>query len=125
MLFLEALAERQIQEAQQQGMFDDLPGSGKPLILEDDSQVPENLRMSYRILKMSGFLPEALQLRQDALSLKTLLAQATNADERSTYHAQLELIKSRLSHASLSAEFLYDVYYGEEVKGRLLGKGNP
>lgn len=124
MLFLEALVERQIQEAQQQGMFDDLPGSGKPLILEDDSQVPENLRMSYRILKMSGFLPEALQLRQDALSLKTLLAQATDADKRSTYHAQLELIKSRLSHASLSAEFLYDIHYGEEVKGRLLGKDN-
>ncbi|MBT0725631.1 DUF1992 domain-containing protein [Rosenbergiella sp. S61] len=123
MLFLEALVERQIQEAQQQGMFDDLPGSGKPLILEDDSQVPENLRMSYRILKMSGFLPEALQLRQDALSLKTLLAQATDADKRSTYHAQLELIKSRLSHASLSAEFLYDIHYGEEVKRKIIGKG--
>ncbi|WP_241603882.1 DnaJ family domain-containing protein [Rosenbergiella nectarea] len=122
MLFLDSLIERQIQEAQQQGQFDNLPGAGKPLVLDDDSQVPENLRMSYRILKMSGFLPEPLQLRQEAMTLQNLLDKATDADERSTYHAQLEFIKMKISQTGSSTRFLDDVAYGEEVRGKLLGK---
>ncbi|WP_241627512.1 DnaJ family domain-containing protein [Rosenbergiella epipactidis] len=122
MLFLDSIVERQLQEAQQQGKFDNLPGAGKPLLLDDDSQVPEDLRMSYRILKMSGFLPEALQLRQEALTLQTLLVNATNAEERSTYHAHLALIRLKISQAGLSTQFLEDDMYGKDVKGKLLGK---
>ncbi|WP_241581953.1 DnaJ family domain-containing protein [Rosenbergiella nectarea] len=122
MLFFDSLVERQIQEAQLRGKFDDLPGAGTPLVLDDDSQVPENLRMSYRILKMSGFLPEVLQLRQEAMTLQSLLDKATDADERSTYHAHLEFIKMKISQTGLSTRFLDDVAYGEEVRGKLLGK---
>jgi len=46
-----ALAEQRIREAQAQGMFDDLPGAGAPLNLDDDAMVPEELRAAYRILK--------------------------------------------------------------------------
>ncbi|MBT0722743.1 DUF1992 domain-containing protein [Rosenbergiella collisarenosi] len=122
MMFLDSLVERHINEAQQQGKFDNLPGAGKPLVLDDDSQVPENVRMSYRILKMSGFLPEALQLRQEAITLQNLLHTATDADECSTYHAHLELIKLKISQTGLSTRFLDDIAYGEEVRGKLLGK---
>lgn len=37
---LEHLIERRICEAQQRGEFDDLPGAGAPLELDDDSLVP-------------------------------------------------------------------------------------
>ena len=122
MIFLDSLVERQIQEAVQQGKFDNLPGVGKPLVLDDDSQIPEDLRMSYRILKMSGFLPDALQLRQEALTIQTLLFQATNAEERSSYYTHLERIKLKLTQAGLSTQFLGDRDYGEDVKEKLLDK---
>lgn len=50
--FIASLAERRIAEAREAGAFDNLPGYGKPLTLEDDSHIPPELRMSYRILKM-------------------------------------------------------------------------
>ena len=58
MLALELLAERKIAEAVSRGEFDALPGAGRPLDLEDDALVPEELRMAYRILKNAGFTPK-------------------------------------------------------------------
>jgi len=39
-----------------------LPGSGKPLDLEDDRLIPEELRLAHRILKNAGYLPKEIQL---------------------------------------------------------------
>ena len=44
MLLTDSLAEEQIQSAIRRGEFDDLPGRGQPLRLEDESAVPEELR---------------------------------------------------------------------------------
>jgi len=55
MLALELLAERKIAEAIERGEFDGLPGAGKPLHLDDDPLVPEELRMAYRILRNAGY----------------------------------------------------------------------
>lgn len=56
-----ALAERRIAEAIARGDFDNLPGAGKPLALEDDPLVPEELRIAYRLLRNAGFLPPELE----------------------------------------------------------------
>lgn len=50
-------AERHIQEALNKGELKNLKGEGQPLLLDDDSQVPPELRAGYRILKNSGYLP--------------------------------------------------------------------
>ena len=57
MLALEWIAERRIAEAVSQGELDDLPGTGKPLALDDDALVPGELRMAHRILKNAGLVP--------------------------------------------------------------------
>lgn len=54
-------AERHIQEALSKGELNNLQGEGKPLLLDDDSQVPPELRASYRILKNAGYLPPELR----------------------------------------------------------------
>jgi hypothetical protein len=41
---LTKIAEARIREAMERGEFDDLPGKGRPLVLEDLSRVPEDLR---------------------------------------------------------------------------------
>jgi len=61
MLALELMAERKIAEALARGEFERLPGEGRPLELEEDPLVPEDLRMAYRILKNAGYVPEEAQ----------------------------------------------------------------
>jgi len=45
------IAELRIRDAMEQGAFDDLPGAGKPLDLEEYFAVPEEMRMAYSVLK--------------------------------------------------------------------------
>jgi hypothetical protein len=54
---LEFIAERRISEAIENGELDDLPGAGRPLELDDDSLIPEDLRVANRILKNAGVAP--------------------------------------------------------------------
>ena len=56
MWLLDQWAERHILDAQTKGEFDNLPGSGEPLTLDDDSHVPAELRAGYRLLKNAGCL---------------------------------------------------------------------
>ena len=62
---IDLIAERRIEEAIANGELDDLPGAGKPLALDDDALIPEDLRMAYRILKNAGYAPE--EVRSPAL----------------------------------------------------------
>ena len=66
------VAERKIEEALAEGQFDNLPGMGKPLELEDCSHLPPDMRMAYTILKNSGYLEQAEPGK--AVSMKELLA---------------------------------------------------
>lgn len=56
-----AIVERRIAEAMARGEFDRLPGAGRPLALDDDPLVPEEMRVAYRILKNAGFVPPELE----------------------------------------------------------------
>ena len=55
---LDFLVEQKLAEAVSRGEFDNLPGAGRPLDLDDDKLVPEELRIAYRILKNAGYSPE-------------------------------------------------------------------
>lgn len=52
--------ESRIAQAHEQGEFDNLPGKGKPLQLDDDRLVPEEVRAAYKVLKNAGFVPPEL-----------------------------------------------------------------
>ncbi len=74
MICFQKIAERRILEAIREGALDDLPGAGQPLELEDDSHVPEDLRVAYKILKNAGFAPEEVALRKEIVQAEDLLA---------------------------------------------------
>jgi hypothetical protein len=85
------MAERRILEAMERGEFDDLPGKGKPLELEDDDpMVPEELRMAYRIMKNDGMLPPELELRKEILRLSDLLDAVRDEGERRARRRELD-----------------------------------
>jgi hypothetical protein len=74
-------AEARIRAAIEAGELENLPGRGKPLVFEDDSSVPADLRMGFRILKRANVLPEELELRKEVLTLDSLIAACENPDE--------------------------------------------
>jgi hypothetical protein len=96
---LALLAEQKIREAMERGEFDHLPGAGKPLSLEDDSMVPQELRAAYRILKNAGCLPPELELRKEIITLKSLLAAIEDEDGRRKKLRELEAKLLRLNLA--------------------------
>jgi hypothetical protein len=80
--FLKRIAEERIREAMERGEFDNLPNKGKPLNLDDDSLVPEDLRMAYRVLKNTGYLPPELELKKEIVSLRDLINTIDDDEKR-------------------------------------------
>jgi hypothetical protein len=59
-------------------------------------QLPEDLRVAYRILRNAGFVPPELEARREAADLRRLLAAATDDGERKHAAAKLALIEAAL-----------------------------
>ena len=76
------IAEERIKEAQRAGAFDNLPGKGKPLDLEDLSWVPEDLRIGYLVLKNAHVLPPEAELLKDIRTIEYLLKHVEDEGER-------------------------------------------
>ena len=74
MICFQKIAERRIIEAIREGAFDGLPGKGQPLKLEDDSNIPEDLRIAHKILKNANFVPPEVALRKEIANAEDLLA---------------------------------------------------
>ena len=76
----DSVLDQRIAAAQADGMFDNLPGAGKPQRFEDDSSIPEEDRVGYRILKNAGFAPPWIELqktiREEQAKLEAWLAHA-------------------------------------------------
>lgn len=56
--------EEQIREAVARGEFDNLPGTGKPLNLEDDALTGDKAA-AYRLLKQNGYAPPEIELLKE------------------------------------------------------------
>lgn len=115
------IAEERIREAQREGAFDNLPGKGKPLVLEDVSMVPEDLRMSYHILKNARVLPPEAELQKEIHSMQDLLKYLDDDGERKALAKEIEwkmvrfdLLKKR-SFSWKSSRF-----YGKKLVQRFL-----
>ena len=59
------IIEERIRAAQKKGVFENLEGSGKPLNLEDDRHIPEDLRLAHKILKNADCLPPEIELKKE------------------------------------------------------------
>ena len=92
------IAERKIEEAMAEGAFDNLPGLGKPLQLEDLSHMPPDMRMAYTILKNSGCLDENAERPGSMKELMTALP-----DERRVYGKmqRLNVMMARIRRAEI------------------------
>jgi hypothetical protein len=102
----ETLIEQRIREATARGEFDDLPGAGQPMQLDDDLLVPEEVRVAHRILKNAGYVPpEAHQISE----INQLIALAGRAElsaeegEAASRRLRALMIQMELSGRPLAA----------------------
>lgn len=116
MSFLDTLAEARIAAAIEAGEFANLPGEGRPLDLDDDPLVPEELRGAWRILKNAGFVPPEVEERRERVELGRLLATLADEPARKRAAARLALLELRREAAGGAAGLPAD------YRGALLAK---
>ena len=87
----ESLVERQIREAMEAGAFDDLPHSGKPLPLDDDSAAGD-WAMAHRMLRNAGMAPPWIESDKE---VRRLLAELDQVIERAPRTSSLSRGRER------------------------------
>ena len=91
-----SIAEQRIQKAQEEGAFAHLPGLGKPLLLEDESHIPEDLRMAYKVLRNAGFVPPELEERKEVSRLLDLLEKESDEQEQLQLMQKVQYLLQRI-----------------------------
>jgi hypothetical protein len=122
MLSLDLIAEQRIAEAMARGDFDDLPGQGEPLRLDDDPLVPEDLRVAYRILRNAGYVPPEVESLRAVSALEQLIDSTPDNEQRRSAILRLQLLRTQLerSRPGRSAATLRPHYHGR-ILARLRG----
>ena len=92
----EKLVEERIRKAQKEGAFDDLPGAGKPLPSED-MDIPEDIRLAYKVLKNADFIPPELELRKKIRSMQELLSGMPETGEKYKTLKKMNLLVMKLN----------------------------
>ena len=82
MSIFQKIVEKRIKKAREEGVFDDLPGQGEPLLIVDDSHIPEDLRLVHKILKNADCLPPELQLRKEIRQMEDMLENIPDEKEK-------------------------------------------
>ncbi|MCK5307534.1 MAG: DUF1992 domain-containing protein [Zetaproteobacteria bacterium] len=117
---VQSIVEERIRKAQEEGMFDNLPGKGKPLRLDDDSRIAPHLRASYRILRNAGILPPEMQLRKEISDLRQLLSEVQCETDASVLVREInEKILASNIMGGFSVSLEMDQIYSERVVERL------
>ncbi len=116
--FMTFQAERRIQAAQKEGAFDHLPGEGRPLELEDDSAVPGELRMAYKVLRNAGYLPPELADRKEINTILDLLEHCEEGAEKVRQMQKLDVILMRMKNRGKRSVAIdeHDPYYENVVR---------
>jgi hypothetical protein len=95
------LAENRIREAMADGHFENLPGAGQPLNLDDYFNTPEDLRMAYSILRNARCAPPEVELLNEIARLEQAVAAAADAPAR---QALQQALTSRQTHLAIMLE---------------------
>jgi NAD(P)H-dependent FMN reductase len=116
---IDLIAEDRIRQAIGRGEFQNLPGTGEPLALDDDLLVPAEVRVAYRVLKNAGFVPPAVALRKEISELESLVCAAP---EYATYRhalAKLSVLRLKLAASGDKSGLRLEARYFRQIVARL------
>ncbi len=94
---LRLIAERKITEAIKNGELACEGWKGRPLVFEDESGVPPDLRMAYKILKNADFLPPELEIKKEIAQLEDLIAATEDEHGKLRQLKKLNLLVFKLN----------------------------
>ena len=110
------IAEEKICEAQAKGEFDNLPGKGKPLNLDEDNHVPQELKIAYKILKNSGYIPPELEIQKEINTTLDLLKHCTDEREKYKKIQKLNLLITKMNMTrKMPVNLEQDQFYYEKI----------
>ncbi len=118
--FFARIAENRILEAIEAGHFDNLEGKGRPLKLDDDSHIPPELRMAYKILKNADCLPPELELRKEIVNLQDLVASMEDEAEKLKQMRRLNFLMLKMGMMRpISAQVVEHELYAPKILEKL------
>ena len=91
------VAESIILDAIARGDFENLPGAGKPLNLEEYFNTPEDLRMAFSILKNANCAPAEVVLMKEVSRLEHAIAEASDAPTKQELQRTLADCRTQLA----------------------------
>ena len=91
------IAENRIREAMERGEFDNLPGAGQPISLEEYFNTPEELRMAYSVLKNANCRPLEVDLLNEIARLEQAISLAPDAPSREPLQRELAHRRTELA----------------------------
>ncbi len=115
---LARIAERKIAEAMKTQDFTSEKWKNKPLPLDSDCNIPPDLRMAYKILKNSGYLPPEIEEKKEVQRLEDLIVATEDEHERLRQMKKLNvlLMKIDAKRSSSSNIAQQDDYYRKVVE---------
>ena len=105
------IAENRLSAALAAGAFDGLAGHGQPLRLDDDSAVPPEWRLAYRLLRANGFAPAWIEaaraIRRDLARARADLQSVApghpdRAEAETRYERCALVLNRRIAEANLA-----------------------
>ena len=93
----EKIVEERILRAQKKGEFENLLGSGKPLKLDENWYVPEELRLAYKILRNADCVPPEIELKKEIKRTEDLLAGMQETSEKYRILKKLNFLIMKLN----------------------------
>ncbi len=93
---LARIAEQKILEALQKGNLTNSKWKNKPLPPDDDHNIPDDLKMAYKILKNSGYLPPEVEERKEVQRLEELIAATEDEHERLQQMRKLNVLLMKI-----------------------------
>jgi len=93
------VAETRICQAIADGEFDNLPGAGKPLNLDDYFATPEDLRMAFSILKNANCAPAEVEMLKEISRLEHVIEGSSDEAERYQLRRKLAHRRTELAMA--------------------------
>lgn len=112
------IAEQRIQKAMEEGDLNSPNWKNKPLPLEDDHMVPEDLKIAYKMLKNSGYLPPELEDRKEIKRVEELIAATEDEHERLRQMKKLGVLLMKVeAQRSFQSNIAHqDEYYRKVVE---------
>ncbi|MGD9211891.1 MAG: DUF1992 domain-containing protein [Desulfobacteraceae bacterium] len=119
----EKIIEERIQKAQKRGDFDNLKGAGKPIHIENDLHIPQDLRLAHKILKNADCLPPEIELKKEIQRTEDLLAGIKDTAEKYRVLKKLNYLILKLnSMRSASTALEMPQHYLEILAERIESK---